>query len=286
MKIARYLHDGVERTGAVLDGQVHEIDWSIRDLLVLASLGRDTDLRPTGRSVPADAVTFLPPIAPGGRVFCIGINYLEHQRESADVFVADVPTEPIVFLKDLSAITGADSVLHLPKDVSQQFDWEAELGVVIGAPARAISEEDALSVVAGYTVVNDITARDLQTKHVQWTLGKNNYAATPVGPWIVTKDEVGERPELDVELTVNGELKQSGNTRDMIFDVARLISTLSAVTPLAPGDVIATGTPSGVGFKRTPPEYLQDGDVVEASIAGIGATRNAVQTGPQAVPVG
>jgi acylpyruvate hydrolase len=278
MKIARFLHDGVERTGVVVDDVVYDVDWSVRDLLVLAARGQDLGSI-TGRVWPVDAVTLLPPLAPGGRVFCVGINYLEHQRESADVFVADVPTEPIIFLKDASAMTGPGAVLSLPKDVSEQFDWEAELGVVIGAPARSVAGDEALAVVAGYTVVNDITARDLQTKHVQWTLGKNNYAATPVGPWIVTRDEIGARPELDVTLRVNDEVKQSGNTRDMTFNVARLISTISAITPLMPGDLIATGTPSGVGFKRSPPEFLHDGDVVEARIEGIGAVVNSVQTG-------
>lgn len=280
MKIARYLSDGADRTGVVEGDVVREIHWSLRDLLVLSATGRATDqLTYTGHEATTDEVTFLPPAVPGGRVFCAGINYLEHQRESADVFVAEVPKEPIVFLKDISTLAGAGAVLPLPKEVSEQFDWEAELGVVIGAPVRNVSAEAALDAVAGFTVVNDITARDLQTKHVQWTLGKNSVGATPIGPWVVTKDELDAEPELDIALLVNDQVKQTGNTRDMIFDVARLISTISAVMPLMPGDVIATGTPSGVGFKRNPPEFLHDGDVVETRIEGIGSLVNPVHTG-------
>ena len=280
MKIARYLSDGADRTGVVEGDVVREIHWSLRDLLVLSATGRAADQLPyTGHEAALDEVTFLPPAVSGGRVFCAGINYLEHQRESADVFVAEVPQEPIVFLKDISTLTGAGAVLPLPKEVSEQFDWEAELGVVIGAPVRNVSVESALDAVAGFTIVNDITARDLQTKHVQWTLGKNSVAATPIGPWVVTKDELGSEPELEIALLVNDQIKQTGNTRDMIFDVARLISTISAVMPLMPGDVIATGTPSGVGFKRNPPEFLHDGDVVETRIEGIGSLVNPVHTG-------
>ncbi|MDF1605837.1 fumarylacetoacetate hydrolase family protein [Nocardioides sp. YIM 152315] len=280
MKIARYLSNGADRVGVVEGDVVREIHWSLRDLLVLAATGGATENLPyTGHEATVDEVTFLPPAVGGGRVFCAGINYVEHQRESADVFVAEVPQEPILFLKDSSTLAGAGAVLHLPKEVSEQFDWEAELGVVIGAPVRNVSAEAALHAVAGFTVVNDITARDLQTKHVQWTLGKNSVAATPIGPWIVTKDELGAEPELEISLRVNEQVKQTGNTRDMIFNVARLISTISAVMPLMPGDVIATGTPSGVGFKRNPPEFLHDGDVVETRIEGIGALINPVHTG-------
>ncbi|MEV7648202.1 fumarylacetoacetate hydrolase family protein [Arthrobacter sp. NPDC089319] len=280
MKIARYLSDGADRTGVVEGDVIREIHWSLRDLLVLAATGHEGHNPPyTGHETTVNEVTFLPPAIAGNRVFCAGINYVAHQRESADVFVAQIPEEPILFLKDFSTLAGAGAVLHLPKGVSEQFDWEAELGVVIGAPVRNVSVEAALNAVAGYTVVNDITARDLQTKHVQWTLGKNSVAATPIGPWIVTKDELGGEPELEISLSVNNELKQTGNTRDMLFSVARLISTISAVMPLMPGDVIATGTPSGVGFKRNPPEFLHDGDIVETRIEGIGALTNSVQTG-------
>jgi acylpyruvate hydrolase len=279
MKIARYLHDGFERVGIIHGDVICEVDYSLRDLLVAAALGvQEADIAVSGTTLAIDNVTMLAPVVPGGRIFCVGINYLEHKRESADVFVADVPSEPIVFLKDISAITGPFAQLRLPKNVSEQFDWEVELAVVIGAPSREVSTSEAASAIAGYTVVNDVTARDLQTKHVQWTLGKNNVAATPVGPWIVTKDELGDDLDLDITLTVNGETMQSGNTREMLFGVPLLIATISAVTPLLPGDVIATGTPSGVGFKRTPPRFLQDGDTVECTIERLGVQRNTVTT--------
>lgn len=287
MKIARYLFNGADRTGVVEGDVIREIHWSLRDVLVLAAKGHEEDIKSfTGHETTVDEVTLLPPALTGSRVFCAGINYLEHQRESADVFVAQVPEEPIVFLKDVSTLAGANAALHLPKEVSEQFDWEAELGVVIGAPTRSVSVQGALGAVAGFTVVNDITARDLQTKHVQWTLGKNSVAATPVGPWIVSKHELGGEPELDVSLRVNDQLMQTGNTRDMIFNVARLISTISAVMPLMPGDIIATGTPSGVGFRRNPPEFLNDGDIIETRIAGIGALVNTIQTGLSSRPAG
>nr|QKY82453.1 Putative 3-formylpyruvate hydrolase [Arthrobacter sp. IN13] len=285
MKIARYLSDGADRTGVVEGDVIREIHWSLRDLLVLAARGHEGGNQPfTGHETTVDEVTFLPPAVAGSRVFCAGINYLEHQRESADVFVAQIPEEPIVFLKDISALAGARAFLHLPKEVSEQFDWEAELGVVIGAPVRNESVAASLDAVAGFTVVNDVTVRDLQTKHVQWTLGKNSVAATPIGPWIVTKDELGCEPELEISLRINDQLKQTGNTRDMIFNVARLISTISTVMPLMPGDIIATGTPSGVGFKRSPPEFLHDGDIIETRIAGIGALMNTIQTDLSSVP--
>lgn len=279
MHLLRYLVNGLERCGITDGDTVHELDWSLRDVLVLAAAGCEHELQ-SGSSVVRSLtdVTVLPPIATGGRIFCIGINYVEHQKESADVFVADIPAHPIVFLKDGSAMTTATADLPLPAAVSTEFDWEVELGVVIGAPARAVKATDAWESVAGYTIVNDVTARDLQGLHVQWTLGKNSEAATPIGPGIVTKGAIGTEPDLDITLRVNGELKQSARTSDLIFDIPSLIETVSAVTPLLPGDVIATGTPSGVGFKRTPPEFLRDGDVVEASIASIGTLRNRVVT--------
>jgi 2-keto-4-pentenoate hydratase/2-oxohepta-3-ene-1,7-dioic acid hydratase in catechol pathway len=280
MEILRYLANGAERCGIVEGNLVHELDWSLRDALVLAASEREEGLAGSATIIrDREGLTMLPPLVPGGRIICIGINYLEHQRESADVFVADVPKHPIVFLKDASAMTTANAELHLPSSVSCEFDWEVELGVVIGAPARAIKADDAWSVVAGYTVVNDITARDLQGLHVQWTLGKNSEAATPIGPGIVTKGQVGTDPDLAITSRVNNEIKQRARTSELIFDIPSLIETVSAVTPLLPGDVIATGTPSGVGFKRTPPEFLRDGDVVEATIESIGSLVNTVRTG-------
>lgn len=279
MELLRYLVNGTERCGVADGDSVRELDWSLRDTLVLAAADSGNEFQGSSVVRSRDEITLLPPLVPGGRIICIGINYVEHQKESADVFVADIPTHPIVFLKDASAMTTSTAELHLPSSVSCQFDWEVELGVVIGAPARATKAADAWDAVAGYTVVNDITARDLQGRHVQWTLGKNSEAATPIGPGIVTKGQVGTAPDLELTSRVNGEVKQQGRTSELIFDIPSLIETVSAVTPLLPGDVIATGTPSGVGFKRTPPEFLRDGDVVEAMIESVGTLRNRVRTG-------
>ncbi|MCU1497182.1 MAG: 5-carboxymethyl-2-hydroxymuconate delta-isomerase [Acidimicrobiales bacterium] len=282
-RLARYACDGTTRVGLVDDTTARDLDLSLRDALVLAAArcGGALERAASGTVRHLGSVTLLPPVATDGRIFCVGINYLEHQRESADVFAAEVPEHPIVFLKDRSALAAPGAELPLPRSVSTAFDWEVELGVVIGAPARAISPAEAWPVVAGFTVVNDITARDLQRRHSQWCLGKNVEAATPVGPWIrLVGDHEANAPVFELELRVNGVLKQQDTTSEMIFGLAELISSISQVTPLLPGDVIATGTPSGVGFKRTPPEHLCDGDVVEATIHGVGTLRNRVVTEP------
>jgi acylpyruvate hydrolase len=275
--IVRYVHRGREACGFLDGDTVQEVDWNLRDLLVLAALGREKDAAAAPiRSIPRDQVMLLPPMTPGARIICIGLNYLEHQIESAAVFSREVPKDPVVFLKDASAMCGPESDLELASEVSGSLDWEVELGVVIGAPARAVGAARAWDVVAGYTVVNDISARDLQTKHLQWTLGKNVAGSTPMGPGIVPRDDIGTAPDLEIELRVNGEVKQSARTTSLIFSIPSLIESISRVMPLGPGDVIATGTPSGVGFSRTPPEFLVDGDLVEASVEGVGTLRNRV----------
>ncbi len=276
MKILRYVHAGVTRTGVLVDGGVQPVSWSLRDLLVLAAAGQLPMIESASTPVPLAEVGLLPPVDPNARVLCIGINYAAHQAESADVFVADIPRAPIVFAKLSSALCGANADLHLSGEASVEFDYEVELCVVIGAPARDLSVEAAQSVIAGYTVMNDISARDVQVQHVQWTLGKNTEHATPIGPWVVTADEFDPHPTFDLELTVNGAQKQSASTAQLIFDVPRLISEISRSIPLQPGDVIATGTPAGVGFKRHPPEFLTAGDEIVAVISGIGSLHNHV----------
>lgn len=278
MRIARFVNNRASAVGIVEGSEIVEVDVEIDSLLVDAAAGNLVVPSTSGLPrFPLDDVTLLPPLEPGvGRIFCVGINYLEHQRESADTFVADVPTKPIVFLKDESSIASPFDVLTLPRAVSTQFDWEVELGVVIGAPGYAVPRSSAWDIVAGYTVVNDITARDLQRDHVQWCLGKNVERATPVGPWIVTRDDLGVDPDLELRLVVNDAVKQVGRTSDLIFDVPTLIETISRVTTLRVGDLIATGTPEGVGFKRTPPEFLRNGDVVETTIEGVGTLSNRV----------
>lgn len=277
MKILRYGHGGLTRTGVLVDGGVQQVSWALRDLFVLSAVGQLPAIEATSAVVPLAEVDLLPPVDPNARVFCVGINYADHQAESADVFVADIPPAPIVFLKASSALCGANADLHLSGQASAEFDWEVELCVVLGAPARDVTVDEARSVIAGYTVINDISARDIQVQHVQWTLGKNTEQATPIGPWVVTADEFDPEPKFDIELEVNGAVKQSASTTQLIFDVPRLISAISRSVPLEPGDIIATGTPGGVGFKRRPPEYLVAGDEVVAHISGIGSLHNHVK---------
>jgi acylpyruvate hydrolase len=279
VQLLHYLHQGAARCGLADGNEIVGLDWSLRDALVLLAAGQaDRVTERIGNRVNRDEVSLLAPVPAGGRVFCIGINYLEHQKESKDVFLANVPEAPVVFLKDATTITGPDDVLVLPKSLSCEFDWEAELGVLIGAPARAVSEKEAWDVVAGYTVVNDISVRDRQVRHSQWTLGKNAPASTPIGPGVVDRDTIGIDPDIELTCRVNGALKQHAFTRDLIFDIPQLIAEISSVTPLLPGDIIVSGTPAGVGFKRTPPEFLKDGDVVEIEIAGVGVLSNTIRT--------
>jgi 2-keto-4-pentenoate hydratase/2-oxohepta-3-ene-1,7-dioic acid hydratase in catechol pathway len=264
---------GIDRVGIVdLDrAALQPVAGTLADLVA--------GVRPTpvGPALPLAEVALRAPLTADCRgLLCTGINYVEHQRESAQAFVAEVPGDPIVFFKTPSAVADPGAVLRLDAGVSTQFDWEVELGVVIGVGGRDIAVADAGRHVFGYTVVNDVTARDVQHRHRQWHLGKNVDAATPVGPWIVTADELGYPPRVELELTVDGVTKQRAHTRDMIFSVAEQIAVISRYVALRPGDVIATGTPSGVGFARTPAEFLGHGDVVEARIEGIGVLRNEV----------
>ncbi|HEX7623725.1 MAG TPA: fumarylacetoacetate hydrolase family protein, partial [Anaeromyxobacteraceae bacterium] len=209
----------------------------------------------------------------------------EHAREfarsgfdtSATPGAADaVPSAPIIFTKAPEAVVGPGEAIRYPTGVSEQVDYEAELAVVIGTGGRGIRREDALRHVFGYTVVNDVTARDLQARHKQWFLGKSLDTFCPMGPWIATADELDPSAGVDVRCWVNDELRQHGNTLDLVFDVPTLIATISAGMTLQPGDVISTGTPAGVGIGFKPPRFLRPGDVVRIEIEGIGVLENAI----------
>jgi 2-keto-4-pentenoate hydratase/2-oxohepta-3-ene-1,7-dioic acid hydratase in catechol pathway len=206
-------------------------------------------------------------------VVCLGQNYAAHAAESGN----PPPTAPIYFTKPPTTLIGPDEPIPYPKGLSNRLDWEVELGVVVGGRGRDIPEADALDQVFGYTVFNDISARDLQFRTGQWFKGKSLDGSCPMGPVIVTADEVPDPQRLRLRLTVNGAGKQDSNTGDMIFSVARIIADLSAGMTLEPGDCISTGTPQGVGDGRKPPEYLRPGDVVEAEIERIGILRNSVR---------
>jgi 2-keto-4-pentenoate hydratase/2-oxohepta-3-ene-1,7-dioic acid hydratase in catechol pathway len=232
--------------------------------------------------LPLERVHLLAPIPrPRKNVFCVGWNYLEHFEEGERVRrqrgqASDLPKHPVFFTKAPTAVTGPNDPIPLDPAVSDKIDWEVELAVVIGRAGKNIREEEALDHVFGYTVLNDVSARDLQRKHVQWFKGKSLDGSCPMGPWIVTKDEV-DAESLRVVTRVNGVVKQDSTTKSFYFKIPRLIAELSQGMTLEPGDIISTGTPEGTGFARTPPEYLKPGDVLETEIEGIGTLRNAVQ---------
>ncbi len=218
------------------------------------------------------SVTFEAPLPRPGKIVALGKNYLDHIEETG----SEVPEFPVIFAKFPSSVIGPDDFIPIPS-VTSKIDWEVELGVVIGKNCRDVSEKKALDYVAGYTIVNDVTARDLQMSDGQWIRGKSLDGFCPIGPCIVTRDELGDASNLKMHTKVNGVIKQESSTSNMLFNVAQVVSYLSNSFTLEPGDVIATGTPSGVGFVRNPPEFLKAGDKVEAYIARIGYLRNKVK---------
>ena len=226
-----------------------------------------------------EAVEILAPIPrPRKNVMCLGLNYLEHAEETANQIgrSAKAPEYPIVFTKSPSSVIGPNAVIPFDAETCSNLDWEAELGVVLGKGGRKISQEQALSHIFGYTVINDISARDIQLNHKQYFLGKSVDGGCPMGPYIITADEIADPQNLAISCRVNGVTKQASNTRHMIFPIASIIQWLSRAMTLDVGDVIATGTPSGVGFVRQPPEFLLPGDVVECEVEHIGVLRNTV----------
>jgi 2-keto-4-pentenoate hydratase/2-oxohepta-3-ene-1,7-dioic acid hydratase in catechol pathway len=236
-------------------------------------------LKRDAQKLARETVEWLAPIPrPRKNIMCLGWNYAEHVSESAQASgrQSEPPKDPVVFTKSVTSVNAPYGDIPAQPEVTAQLDWEVELGVVIGVGGRAIARERALEHVFGYTVINDVSARDLQFRHKQFFLGKSLDGSCPMGPVIVTRDEIGDPQNLRLRSWVNGTLKQDGNTRHMIFDVATIIATLSRGMALEPGDVISTGTPSGVGFARTPPEYLRSGDLVECEIESIGRLRNRV----------
>ena len=215
---------------------------------------------------------------PRKNIVCLGLNYAEHARESAEASGRPATTleAPIFFTKAPTTANGPYSDIIIDPAVSKEVDWEAELAVIIGKTGKNIREEDALEYVFGYTVLNDVTARDLQSRHKQYFKGKSIDGYCPMGPWISTADEIADPQQLPVRLRVNGVTKQDSNTSNMIYSVRQIIAILSRGLTLEPGDIIATGTPSGVGFARKPPEFLKAGDIMETEIEGIGTMRNTV----------
>jgi 2-keto-4-pentenoate hydratase/2-oxohepta-3-ene-1,7-dioic acid hydratase in catechol pathway len=215
---------------------------------------------------------------PRKNLMCLGWNYADHVKETALIRGQDTkaPEYPVIFTKAPTTVNSPYGNIIIDPRVSVEIDWEVELAVIIGNGGKNISEEDAMSHVFGYTVLNDVTARDLQSRHKQFFKGKSIDGYCPMGPWIVTADEIKDPQQLEVRLRVNGITKQKGNTSMMVFPIRTIIATLSQGMTLEPGDIIATGTPSGVGFTRNPPEFLKAGDVMETEVEGIGILRNVV----------
>ena len=273
MRFVRYGEKGAEKPGMLdAQGRIRDLSGVIPDLAgaVLADLPRiDPETLPL---VPGNP-RLGPPVGQVGKFIGIGLNYADHAAEAG----MQPPAMPIVFMKATSSICGPNDPVYLPRN-AQKGDWEVELGVVIGKTAKYISEEQALDHVAGYCVVNDVSERAFQMELVgQWTKGKSADTFGPIGPWLVTPDEAGDPQTLDLSLDLNGARVQTGNTGTMIFTVAQIIAHLSGLMSLQPGDVIATGTPPGVGMGMKPPRYLTEGDVMELRIAGLGEQRQEVR---------
>jgi 2-keto-4-pentenoate hydratase/2-oxohepta-3-ene-1,7-dioic acid hydratase in catechol pathway len=231
-----------------------------------ASIGKQS-------AVPLSSVQLLSPLLHPPRIFCVGLTYLDHATESKMV----VQAVPTIFMKLPSAITGPDSDIVLPSN-STQPDYEAELAVVIGRSARNITRDNWRECVFGYTILNDVSARDIQLATSQWTLGKSFPTFCPIGPCVVTADELPDPHNLDVRLTIDGETMQQANTRDLIFDIPSVLRYISAIVPLEPGDIVSTGTPHGVGLGRTPPRWMRPGEEVVIEISGIGRLVNKTVT--------
>jgi 2-keto-4-pentenoate hydratase/2-oxohepta-3-ene-1,7-dioic acid hydratase in catechol pathway len=289
MKVALYetggrvLLGGLSPDGISLRAFELAPDAVARGALALIEASPEGGLPATGtNAVPLASVRLLAPIPrPRRNIFCVGKNYYEHAHEFAksgfdsSAAAGAVPDAPIIFSKVPESVIGPGDPIRFDPKVSRAIDYEAELAVIVGRGGRNIAKEQALEHVWGYTVLNDVTARDIQGRHKQWLLGKSLDSFCPMGPWIVTADEIGG-DALEVRCWVNGELRQSANTRDLIFDIPTLIATLSNGITLYPGDVIATGTPAGVGIGFTPPRYLVDGDSVRIEIERIGTLENKV----------
>jgi ureidoglycolate lyase len=277
MKLLRYGPRGQERP-AILDGEnrVRDLSEHVSDIAgdVLTDEGlamiADLDLS----TLPeVTAKRYGPCVARVGKFICIGLNYSDHAAESG----MTVPSEPVIFAKATSAICGPNDEVELPRG-STATDWEVELGVVIGNEAKYIDEAEALEHVAGYCLINDISERDFQLKREgQWVKGKSNDTFGPIGPWLVTRDEVDDPQVLSMYLNVNGNRMQTGNTGTMVFGVAKIVSYLSQFMSLQPGDIISTGTPPGVGMGQKPePVYLKEGDVMTLGIQGLGTQTQKV----------
>jgi 2-keto-4-pentenoate hydratase/2-oxohepta-3-ene-1,7-dioic acid hydratase in catechol pathway len=284
MRLITYRRDSTTAPALLKDGHVFPLaPLGYQDTVAFICAGKKQwdavklQLDETGLNLlaPLSSITLDAPVLRPPKILCIGLNYRDHAAESK----MEPPKVPTVFVKYPHTLIGDGQPIFLPR-ASQQPDYEAEFAVVIGRGGRNIAEADWEDHVFGYTIVNDVSARDVQLASTQWTLGKNFPTFAPMGPWIVSKDEIADPHALDISLSINGETLQKSNTRELIFKLPKLISYISTMMPLSPGDIISTGTPAGVGMGRKPQRWLRPGDDVVVEIAGIGSLRNPVQAEP------
>jgi acylpyruvate hydrolase len=271
MRFASCAYGGRRFAAALIDGAAVPLA-GIPELgaLTPTAVLADPPLHRAG-AVPLEQVTLRAVVPRPSKIFCVGLNYLNHVGETG----REIPEYPVLFTKFADSLIGPRDPIALPPE-SVQVDYEGELAVVIGRPGRRIAQGAALPHVAGYTIANDVTMRDFQYKTHQWLQGKAWDASTPVGPWLVTPDEAGDPSTLDISLTLNDTVMQQASTAQLMFGIPELISRISEFVALVPGDLILTGTPGGVGFRRDPQVFLQPGDQVRVEVSGIGALDNAV----------
>ncbi len=288
MRLVTFLQNGEVRLGALRthDGQEVIVDLnraeprlpaSMLDFLAAGERAQELAVEvlqeaPASTMHEREAVTLKAVLTNPGKIICIGLNYRDHAAETHQ----SIPEVPMVFAKYNNTLVGSGEPILLPR-VTQRVDYEAELAVIIGKRGRSIAEAEAMDYVAGYSIFNDISARDYQMRTSQWTIGKTFDTFGPFGPALVTADEIADPHALALRLSIDGEVLQDSNTRELIFSIPRLIAYLSSVMTLEPGDVIATGTPAGVGFTRQPPRFLRPGETVRVEIEGIGVLENPVK---------
>ena len=277
MKLVRYGRHGREKPGMIdAEGKLRDLSSVIEDIgpeqLTDKSLAKLAKINPARLPLVRGKPRFGVPLAQVGKFIGIGMNYSDHAAEVG----APIPAEPIIFMKAITSLAGANDTVMLPKG-SEKSDWEVELGIIIGTKAQYVSEKHALDYVAGYCVVNDLSERAFQMERgTQWDKGKGCDTFGPVGPWLVTRDEVANPQRLTMWLDLNGERRQTGSTRTMIFSVAKIISYVSRFMTLMPGDIIATGTPPGVGLGMKPQRFLSHGDEMRLGIEGLGEQHQQV----------
>jgi len=280
MKLATFSRDGERRNGVVTESGVVDLSRAAPDLpttmLAFLEAGQPalhaaTTAAESGTPIPLADVHLEAPIERPPKFLGIGLNYADHVRESG----LEPPAHPTIFNKQSTCVVGPTDPVHLPR-ASSALDYEGEFGFVIGRRCRHVSRDDAADVIAGYTIVNDVSVRDWQLRIPTWTIGKSFDTHGPIGPWIVTADEIGDPHQLRIRTFVNDELRQDSNTKELIFDCFALVEHISTAFTLEPGDVIATGTPSGVGIAQKPPALLKAGDVVRIEVEGIGKIENEV----------